>query len=138
VGVVVDAHRPPMTGTARHVARFALAGALLATGIGHFTWGRRGFRVAVPPYVPFDPDAVVLASGAVEVALAAGLAVAPQPARRRVGMLTALFFVAVFPGNISQWATRRNAPGLDTDDKRFARLFLQPVLVWMALWATRR
>lgn len=127
-----------MSTPARHIIRFALAGTLLATGVGHLTWGRRGFRAAVPPYLPFDKDTVVVASGVVEIALGAALAAAPTGARKTVGAATAAFFVAVFPGNISQWATRRNAPGLDTDDKRFARLFLQPVLVWLALWSTRR
>ena len=49
----------------------------------------------------------------------------------------AAFFVAVFPGNVHQWQTGRSAPGLDTDGRRLARLFLQPVLVAWALWATR-
>ena len=123
---------------ARHVVRFALAGTLLFTGIGHLTWGRRGFRAAVPPYVPFDKDTVVVASGVVEIALGAALAVTPQPAHKAVGAATAAFFVAVFPGNIAHWVSRRDVPGLDSDDKRFARLFLQPVLVWLALWSTRR
>jgi len=43
----------------------------------------------------------------------------------------------VFPGNISQWRARRDAFGLDTDAKRFARLFLQPVLMVWAWWSTR-
>jgi hypothetical protein len=33
---------------------------------------------------------------------------------------------------------RRDALGLDTDGKRFARLFLQPVLVYWALKRTER
>jgi len=141
VGVVVDPHagRIPMTSaTARHIIRFALAGTLLFTGVGHLTWGRRGFRAAVPPYVPFDKDTVVVASGVVEIALGAALATVPQPARTSVGAATAAFFVAVFPGNIAHWVSRRDVPGLDSDDKRFARLFLQPVLVWLAWWSTRR
>ena len=46
--------------------------------------------------------------------------------------------MAVFPGNIAHWVSRRDVPGLDSDDKRFARLFVQPVLVGLALWSTRR
>jgi hypothetical protein len=41
----------------------------------------------------------------------------------------------VFPGNVHQWRTGASAPGLDTDARRFGRLFLQPVLVAWALWA---
>jgi len=48
-----------------------------------------------------------------------------------------LFFVAIFPGNISQWLTRTDAFGLDTDEARLIRLFFQPLLVLWALWSTR-
>jgi uncharacterized membrane protein len=43
------------------------------------------------------------------------------------------FFVAVFPGNVSQYVNRRSAFGLNTDGKRLARLFMQPALVYWAL-----
>jgi hypothetical protein len=33
---------------------------------------------------------------------------------------------------------RRNGFGLDTDEKRLARLFFQPALVALAWWSTRR
>jgi len=127
----------PAHATARNVARFALAALLLFTGTGHLSWGRRGFRAAVPPYLPVDVDTVVVSSGVAEIALAASLAVAPARFRRVVGAATAAFFVAVFPGNVAHWESRRDVPGLDTDGKRFARLFLQPVLVAWALWSTR-
>jgi uncharacterized membrane protein len=52
------------------------------------------------------------------------------------GWLTAAFFVAIFPGNISQWLTQTDAFGLNTDSARLTRLFFQPLLVLWALWAT--
>jgi uncharacterized membrane protein len=55
-----------------------------------------------------------------------------------VGAAAATFLVAVFPGNLSQWAHHRDGFGLDTDGKRFVRLFLQPLLVAAAWWSTRR
>ena len=58
--------------------------------------------------------------------------------RRRVGIAVAALFVAVFPGNVHQWRTGASAPGLDTDARRLARLFLQPILVVWALWSTAR
>ncbi|OAN41025.1 DoxX family protein [Microbacterium sp. H83] len=122
----------------RAVARWILAAALGAIGVLHFT-GTRGFRVVVPEWATrlshLDKDAIVLASGAAEIALAAGLVALPAE-RRRIGWATAAFFVAVFPGNVHQWRTQRSTPGLDTDARRFGRLFLQPVLVAWALWAT--
>ncbi|WEK59869.1 MAG: hypothetical protein P0Y60_10935 [Candidatus Microbacterium colombiense] len=122
----------------RSVARWILAIALGAIGISHFT-STRGFRVVVPDWATrvtrLDKNEIVLASGAAEVALAAGLVALPKE-QRRIGWATAAFFVAVLPGNIHQWQTKRSTPGLDTDARRFGRLFLQPLLVIWALWST--
>lgn len=122
----------------RAVARWILAVALGAIGVGHFL-STRGFRVVVPDWATrltrLDKDTIVIASGAAEVALAAGLLALPKE-RRRIGWATAAFFVAVMPGNIHQWQTKRSTPGLDTDARRFGRLFLQPILVLWALWST--
>jgi uncharacterized membrane protein len=119
----------------RTVARLLLAGALIFAGIGHLTTSRAEFQAQVPTWVPLDPDFVVLASGVVEIVLGLLLAAAKRY-RRHVGWLTAAFFVAIFPGNISQYLTATDAFGLDTDEARFARLFFQPLLVVWALWST--
>lgn len=116
-------------------ARFALAAALVVAGVGHLTVSRVEFQAQVPLWVPLDPDIVVVASGVVEIGLGVLLAVA-RKYRRHVGWATALFFVAIFPGNIAQYLTGTNAFGLDTDEARFTRLFFQPVLVLWALWST--
>lgn len=122
----------------RTIARWVLAVALGAIGIMHFVQ-TRGFRVVVPEWATritkLDKESIVIASGAVEVALAAGLLALPRE-RRRIGWATAAFFAAVFPGNVHQWRTKRSTPGLDTDARRFGRLFLQPLLIVWALWAT--
>ena len=86
--------------------------------------------------LPIDKDAVVVASGAVEIMLGAALVVLPKE-RRRIGTILAAFFVAVFPGNIAQATQKRAAFGLDSDGARIARLFFQPLLVCWALWSTR-
>ncbi|SIT70702.1 hypothetical protein [Microbacterium sp. RU33B] len=125
----------------RTAARWVLAGLLLVAGLGHFTWGRRGFRIVVPDWavrvLRLDKDAIVVASGAVEILLGAALVALPRE-RRTIGWAVAAFFVAVLPGNVHQWRTKRSVPGLDTDAKRLARLFLQPLLVAWALWSTAR
>ena len=122
----------------RSAARLALGAGLVFAGVGHLTFLRRDFQAQVPPGLPLDPDSTVVASGVAEIALGSALIVTPRLLRRRVGRVAAWFFVAVFPGNVSQWALRRSAFGLDTDRKRFVRLFFQPVLVAVALWSTRR
>ncbi len=121
---------------ARHVGRWALGAALLGAGTGHLTTMRQEFRAQVPTWVPLDPDFVVVASGVVELGLGATLILAPTRFRPAVGGVAAAFFVAIFPGNISQYVTGTDAFGLDTDRDRFIRLFVQPVLVAWALWST--
>ena len=122
-------------------ARWLLAALLVAAGVAHLTVLRRGFRIAVPDWATrllrTDKDMIVVASGALEIVLGTALVALPRE-RSRIGWAVAAFFVAVFPGNIHQWQTKRSAPGLDTDAKRFGRLFLQPVLVAWALWSTHR
>ncbi|MGU3357929.1 MULTISPECIES: DoxX family protein [Microbacterium] len=121
----------------RIVARFALAALLIVAGAAHLTVLRRGYRIAVPDWATrllhTDKDMFVVASGAVEIMLGTGLIALPRE-RRRIAAAIAAFFVAVLPGNIHQWRTGAAAPGLDTDARRFGRLFLQPVLVAWALW----
>ena len=102
--------------------------------MSHLFWARREFRSQVPPWVPMDPDAVVVGSGVVEVGLGAALVALPRE-RERIGTIVAAFFIAVFPGNLAQWAERRGAFGLTTDRARFIRLFFQPLLVALAVWS---
>jgi len=118
---------------ARTAARVALGSIMTAAGVTHLTVAREEFQAQVPDWFPVDADVVVIASGVVEVGLGAAFVALPQH-RRTVGALLALFFVAIFPGNIAQYAEHTDAFGLDTDTKRFARLFFQPVLVAWALF----
>lgn len=121
---------PPAAST---LARLLLGTAMVGAGVLHLTAQREDFRAQVPAWFPVDEDLTVLASGVVEIAL--GIAFVALPARRRlVGALLAGFFVVVFPGNVAQYVEGADAFGLDTDGKRLARLFFQPVLVLWALW----
>lgn len=121
--------------TSRTLGRIALGGVMLLAGTAHLTTQREEFQAQVPPWLPADPDAVVVASGVVELALGAALIALP---RRRVtiGWIVAAFFVAIFPGNVSQYVTASDAFGLDSDQARLVRLFFQPLLVAWALWST--
>lgn len=53
----------------------------------------------------------------------------------QVGWVVALFFILIFPGNISQYVNGISAFGLDTDRARLIRLFFQPVLVLWVVWS---
>lgn len=119
----------------RTLLRWLLGGTLVGAGTGHLTVVREEFQAQVPGWVPVDDDTVVLGSGIVEIALGAALIGLPRH-RVIVGTIVAAFFVAIFPGNIAQWLEKKDGFGLDTDAKRFGRLFFQPVLVAWALFAT--
>jgi len=121
----------------RSFVRVLLGLALVFAGTSHLTFARRDFRAQVPDFVPLDTDTTVLASGVAEIGLGSAILLAPRRRRRAVGTFAAVFFTLIFPGNLSQWVNRRSAFGLDTDEKRIARLFGQPLLIWAALWSTR-
>ena len=129
------AENPAALSPARHIVRTALGGFLAFAGVSHLTFARNEFQAQVPDFVPLDTDVTVLASGVVEIALGASL-IAARSRRRTVGLVAAGFFAAVFPGNLAQWIHHRDGFGLDTDTKRFVRLFFQPVLIAAALWST--
>lgn len=117
------------------IARILLGSFLAFAGAGHLTWLRSEFLAQVPPWLPMDGDLVVLLSGAVELLLGFAL-IFLRKKKTVAGLLTAVFFVLIFPGNISQYLNRINAFGLNTDSARLTRLFFQPVLVYWALWST--
>ena len=118
----------------RIAAQVLLGAALIYTGILHLTTSRLEFQAQVPNWIPLSADFVVLASGVVEITL--GLLLSSLQRSAAVGMATALFFVAIFPGNISQYMNKVDAFGLDSDRARLIRLFFQPLLVLWALWST--
>lgn len=108
---------------------------LLYAGISHLTFRRTEFLAQVPDWLAMSKDFVVLASGVVEISLGLGLLLL-QRQHVWVGLAAAIFFVAIFPGNIHQYSEGISAFGLDTDTKRLIRLFFQPLLVLWALWSS--
>ncbi len=109
--------------------------ALSYAGIGHLTNNRQEFQAQVPTVFADIADFVVVASGVVEIVLGLAL-VGLWKYRVQVGWVVAAFFVAIFPGNISQYVNGVDAFGLDSDTSRLMRLFCQPLLVVWALWST--
>ena len=112
---------------------------LTSAGISHLESNRTEFLAQVPTWLPLDPDFVVIASGLVEITLGVLLittALILKKYRKVIGLITAVFFILIFPGNINQYVNQIDAFGLDTDTKRLIRLFFQPPLVIWALWST--
>lgn len=123
------------TSKAQTIGRIILGLILLTAGIGHLSWARVEFLAQVPDWVPLNGDLVVILSGIVEISMGISL-IFWSSQRVRVGWIVALFFVLVFPGNVSQLITHTNAFGLNSDLLRGIRLLFQPVLVIWALWST--
>jgi uncharacterized membrane protein len=120
---------------AQRIPQVVLGVALAYAGIGHLTTNRTEFQAQVPTILKSIADFVVLASGVVEIVLGLSL-IFLWRYRVIVGWVVAAFFVAIFPGNISQYLNQVDAFGLDSDRARFIRLFFQPLLVIWALWST--
>jgi uncharacterized membrane protein len=119
----------------RHIARTVLGAALTYAGITHLTSSRQEFQAQVPTILQSQADFVVIASGVVEILLGLSLILLIKY-RTHIGWITAAFFIAIFPGNISQYINGTDAFGLNTDQTRAIRLLFQPLLVIWALWST--
>ncbi|WP_028376118.1 MauE/DoxX family redox-associated membrane protein [Leeuwenhoekiella sp. MAR_2009_132] len=122
----------------QNVFRILLGSLMTLAGVGHLTFQRDEFQAQVPNWLPTDPafiDFVVLASGVVEILFGLSMIFLVRY-KVKVGLALALFYVLIFPGNISQYTNGIDAFGLDTDGKRLMRLFFQPVLILWALWST--
>ena len=122
----------------QNILRIMLGLMMIFAGISHLTFMRSEFQAQVPRWLPSSDgfmDFVVIASGIIEILFGLSLLLIKKK-RRMVGVLLAIFFVLIFPGNISQYTNGISAFGLDTDNKRFLRLFFQPVLVVWALYST--
>ncbi len=75
-----------------------LAAMLLGVGVTHFAWPAP-FDMIVPAELPGKPRAYTHGSGVVEIATGA-LLLAPRT-RRVGGLVAAILFIAVFPGNLN-------------------------------------
>ena len=123
----------------KSLAQIALGAFLLSAGISHLGSNRTEFLAQVPTWLPLDADFVVVASGLVEITLGVLLITTVlifKKYRSQVGLITGIFFILIFPGNINQYVNHIYAFGLDTDTKRLIRLFFQPPLVIWALWSS--
>lgn len=121
----------------KDISRIALGAFLITAGIGHLTFARKEFQAQVPEWVPLKKDDTVVYSGIVEILLGTVTIATPKKYRETMGKVVAGFFAAVLPGNIAQYKNRRDSFGLNTDNQRLARLFMQAPLIAWALKSTQ-
>ncbi|MBD3729535.1 MAG: DoxX family protein [Sphingomonadales bacterium] len=122
--------------TVRLGLRWLLAALYAIAGWFHLT-APATFLKIMPGWVPI-PEAVVWWTGIAEFAGAAALA---QPAslrlRQAAGIALALYALCVWPANIHHMMLDMARPdhgwGLGY---HLPRMALQPVLIWLALWAS--
>ena len=123
----------------KKLLQLSLGAFLTSAGISHLGSNRTEFLAQVPSWLPLNGDFVVVASGLVEIALGVSLISTTfifTQYRKQVGIVVAIFFILIFPGNINQYVNKIDAFGLDTDHKRLIRLFFQlPLVIW-ALWSS--
>ncbi len=119
-------------GRRRDISRAIFAAAFATVGLLHFS-SPQVFVDHLPVDVPARRP-IVYATGALELALAAALLLAPRALRRRVGVVTAAYLIAVFPANI--YVALAGVPVYPAPWQAWARLPLQPLFIWWALWNT--
>ena len=123
---------PSTLSRTRTVLRYALAALYGPFGVLHMR-APAAFLPIMPPQIP-HPQAVVVATGACELAGAIGLLV--PWTRKAAGVALALYAACVFPANIYHALAHRHAPPLpDSWWYHGPRLLFQPVFVWWALFA---
>ncbi|MEV5982155.1 hypothetical protein [Streptomyces sp. NPDC052114] len=105
-----------------------LAGLLAGAGAAHLALPKP-FDSMVPRALPGRPRTWTYASGAIELALAAGVAL-PRT-RRTAALATAAFFVGVFPANVQMAVDWRRRP----TPLKAAALGRLPLQVPLVLWA---
>jgi uncharacterized membrane protein len=124
------------TSIIQNIFRILLGAFMIYAGYSHLSFNRIEFQAQVPDWVPLGKDLVVILSGIVEILLGLGMVFWAKQ-RVKVGLSLALFYVLIFPGNISQYLNGTDAFGaLNSDRARLIRLFFQPVLIAWALWST--
>jgi len=120
---------------AKAITRGLLGAAYLAAGVLHLA-KPKPFLSITPGWVP-DPALVIALTGGAELAGVVGLVQPWSPGlRRAAGVGLAAYAVCVFPANINHFAMDMARPdrGLGLG-YHVPRMFLQPVLVWAALWS---
>ncbi|MAD11129.1 MAG: hypothetical protein CMC04_00205 [Flavobacteriaceae bacterium] len=122
----------------KKILRISLGIGMLYIGVGHLTFSRLEFQAQVPMWLAKEKsliDFVVITSGIIEILLGVLMSWGGK-FKAYVGFALAIFYILIFPGNISQYINEIDAFGLNTPNKRLTRLLFQPLLIIWALWST--
>jgi uncharacterized membrane protein len=115
------------------VSRKLLAAFWVGSGVNHFV-SPRFYRAIVPPSLQHEAKRVVELSGVAEIA--GGLAVLSSRTRQGAGIYLIALLAAVFPANLYMAREPERFAKLPRW-ALYARLPLQPLMMWWAWRATR-
>lgn len=126
---------PSLIANAKEPLRVVLALCMVAAGVLHFVIPAQFIKI-VPGFLPF-PDALVYASGVIEILLGGALLVPRWSRRAAVGLV--VLFIAVYPANINMAIYQIHIDNLPDQNWLFhaLRLPFQFVLIGWAYWYTR-
>jgi uncharacterized membrane protein len=124
----------PMPSRGRRRSRLLLGVAFLGAGINHFAMPR-AYRRIVPPSLKDRAAPIVVASGVAE--MVGGLGVLLPWTRRPAGIGLIALLAAVFPANLYMARTPEDFRKIPRW-ALYARLPLQPLMMWWAWTATRK
>ena len=115
-------------------SRRLLAAFFVGSGVNHFVMPR-AYQRMVPPSLSDRAEEVVVVSGVAEIV--GGLAVLPSRTRRLAGPGLVALLAAIFPANLYMARAPERFRKLPPW-ALYARLPLQPMMMWWAWRATRR
>ncbi|MEM8551862.1 MAG: DoxX family membrane protein [Pseudomonadota bacterium] len=124
-------NKGPVRMPLRRWARLGLALFFALAGVLHFAF-TDSFAAIVPPLLP-QPEVIVMVTGAVELLLSAALLAGRW--LRTVGLLLALYCLAVLPANVMMAIEPDLSAGL-APAILWLRVALQFPLIALILWAT--
>ena len=126
------------TNTFQNIIRILLGLVMTYIGIGHLTFLQIDFQAQVPTWITTQNDLIdliIITSGIIEIILGL-LMVIGGKLKVKTGVLLAIFYILIFPGNINQYVNEIDAFNLNSDTSRFVRLLFQPILVFLALFSS--
>ena len=126
------------TNTFQNTIRILLGLVMTYIGIGHLTFLQIDFQAQVPTWITTQNDLIdliIITSGIIEIILGL-LMVIGGKLKVKTGVLLAIFYILIFPGNINQYVNEIDAFNLNSDTSRFVRLLFQPILVFLALFSS--
>ena len=115
-------------------SQHALAALFVGSGISHFVMPGP-YRTIVPPGLAGNAKQLVEVSGAAEIL--GGFGVLLAPTRRAAGAGLVALHAAVFPANLYMARAHERFPRIQRW-ALYARLPLQPLMMWWAWRATRK